>query len=38
MNASSIKPARLALAIALLAAAFFALPIRADAQHPFGFG
>jgi hypothetical protein len=37
MNVSSIKPARLALATALLAVVFFALPIRADVQHPFGF-
>jgi hypothetical protein len=37
MYVSSIKSARLVLASALLAAVFFALPIRADVQHPFGF-
>jgi hypothetical protein len=37
MSVSPIKPARLALATALLAVVFFALPIRVDVQHPFGF-
>ena len=37
MHTTSRKSARLALGTALLAAVFFALPIRADTQHPFGF-
>ena len=37
MKVSSRKSARLAAATALLAAVFFALPVKPDTQHPFGF-
>jgi hypothetical protein len=37
MNTLVRKPAKVAVTAALLAAVFFALPIKMDAQHPLGF-
>jgi hypothetical protein len=37
MNTLVGKPIKVAMSAALLAAVFFALPVKMDAQHPLGF-
>jgi hypothetical protein len=37
MNALVSKSTKVAMSAALLAAVFFALPVKMDAQHPLGF-
>src|SRR4051812_8315142 len=37
MNTLVGKPVKVAMSAALLAAVFFALPVKMDAQHPLGF-
>jgi hypothetical protein len=38
MNSLERKLTRSTVSVALLAAVFFALPIKIDAQHPSGYG
>ena len=37
MNALANKSTKVAISAALLAAVFFALPVKMDTQHPLGF-
>jgi hypothetical protein len=37
LNALAGKPVKVAMSAALMAAVFFALPVKMDAQHPLGF-
>jgi hypothetical protein len=37
MNTVAGRPIKVAISAALMAAVFFALPVKMDAQHPLGF-